>query len=193
MGINLITAYDGIDEIKNASRAAAGPCCSNPLSYENPAGTAATHGGVASLIMLRAGHTMRVERSRGNHANRVGTNQPHHRRPGGNLAKHLQALEEARKQSADLVIFPEMSVLGYPLKDLLLKPAVIRLAAQAVGCIAAAARGITAIVGYPEEYAGVRGPAAAQCRGDGARWPDPRQALQKPSADVRCVRRIALF
>jgi NAD+ synthase (glutamine-hydrolysing) len=70
---------------------------------------------------------------------------------GGNFAKHLRALEEAKRQAADLVIFPEMSVLGYPPKDLLLKPAVIRLAAQAVERIAAAAIGITAAVGYPEK------------------------------------------
>ncbi len=57
----------------------------------------------------------------------------------------------ARAAAAQLVIFPELSTLGYPPKDLLLKPAVIRLAAESVQRIAEAAEGITAIVGYPEK------------------------------------------
>ncbi len=68
----------------------------------------------------------------------------------GNLHKHLAALARAREQAAQVVVFPELSILGYPPKDLLLKPAVIALAAQAVERIAAAAQGITALVGYPE-------------------------------------------
>ena len=66
----------------------------------------------------------------------------------GNLKKHLDAVEKARSQGAEVVIFPEMSILGYPPKDLLLKPAVIRLCWDAVQRIAEAAKGFTAIVGY---------------------------------------------
>ncbi len=68
----------------------------------------------------------------------------------GNLQKHLDALARARDAGANVVVFPELSILGYPPKDLLLKPAVIRLASEAVQRIAEAAGGITAIVGYPE-------------------------------------------
>jgi NAD+ synthetase len=68
----------------------------------------------------------------------------------GNLQKHLDALHRAREAGANIIIFPELSILGYPPKDLLLKPAAIRLAAEAVQRIADAALGITAIVGYPE-------------------------------------------
>jgi len=60
----------------------------------------------------------------------------------GNLRKHLDALARARDAGAQVVVFPEMSILGYPPKDLLLKPAVIPLAAQAVqGGAEAAAKG----------------------------------------------------
>jgi NAD+ synthase (glutamine-hydrolysing) len=69
----------------------------------------------------------------------------------GNLQKHLDALARAREAGAQVVVFPEMSILGYPPKDLLLKPAAIRLAAQAVERVAQAAGDCTALVGYPEK------------------------------------------
>ncbi len=69
----------------------------------------------------------------------------------GNLQKHMDAVERARDAGAQVVVFPEMSILGYPPKDLLLKPAVVRLSGEAVMRVAEKARGITAIVGYPEK------------------------------------------
>jgi NAD+ synthetase len=69
----------------------------------------------------------------------------------GNVRKHVARIGEARERGAEVVVFPELSILGYPPKDLLLKPAVIQLCAEAVEEIAAAARGITAIVGYAEK------------------------------------------
>jgi NAD+ synthase (glutamine-hydrolysing) len=69
----------------------------------------------------------------------------------GNLQKHLEMVGRAREAGAEVVVFPEMSILGYPPKDLLLKPAVIELAAQAVQRVAEAARGVTVLVGYPEK------------------------------------------
>src|SRR3954471_16145203 len=97
----------------------------------------------------------------------------------GNLKKHLEAVKQAREEGAEVVLFPEMSILGYPPKDLLLKPAAIQLSADAVERVAEAARGITALVGYGgvEQGAGgvcgdehgVGGKAAAQRGGGGAR------------------------
>src|SRR5512136_2354845 len=74
----------------------------------------------------------------------------------GNLQKHLEMVGRAREAGAEVVVFPEMSILGYPPKDLLLKPAVIELAAQAVQRVAEAAAqnggaGMTVLVGYPEK------------------------------------------
>lgn len=68
----------------------------------------------------------------------------------GNLRKHLEFVRRAREQGAEMVVFPELSIVGYPPKDLLLKPAVIELCAEAVGVIAEAAVGLTVLVGYPE-------------------------------------------
>ena len=68
----------------------------------------------------------------------------------GNLRKHLSVLKEAKARGAEVVVFPELSILGYPPKDLLLKPAVIQLSLEAVEEVARAAQGVTAIVGYAE-------------------------------------------
>ena len=40
----------------------------------------------------------------------------------GNVSLILEYISRAKEQSAELVIFPELSLVGYPPKDLLLKP-----------------------------------------------------------------------
>lgn len=39
-----------------------------------------------------------------------------------NLEKHLQIIKDALQQQAELVVFPELSLCGYPPEDLLLRP-----------------------------------------------------------------------
>jgi len=69
-----------------------------------------------------------------------------------NKAKIIQTSEHARdKQAADLIIFPELSITGYPPEDLLLRPDFIVEAKQAVLDIAKAVEGIDIIVGFPEQ------------------------------------------
>jgi NAD+ synthase (glutamine-hydrolysing) len=67
----------------------------------------------------------------------------------GNSAKVVQWLHEARRATADLVLFPELVVTGYPPEDLLLRPGFVRAARRAVEEIARAAHGVTALVGAP--------------------------------------------
>ena len=64
----------------------------------------------------------------------------------GNAAKHVAFIARAAEQDADLVIFPELSVIGYPPKDLLLKPDVIERCEAAVAEIAAACRDVAALL-----------------------------------------------
>ena len=64
-----------------------------------------------------------------------------------NRDKIVSRIEEARRLGADIVVFPEMCLTGYPPEDLLLKPDFIEAAQQALRDIAPAARGLTAIVG----------------------------------------------
>jgi NAD+ synthase (glutamine-hydrolysing) len=67
----------------------------------------------------------------------------------GNRAAILDRLGEARGAGADLVLFPELAVTGYPPEDLLLRPAFVRAARRSVEELAAATHGIVALVGAP--------------------------------------------
>src|SRR5215210_7905538 len=68
----------------------------------------------------------------------------------GNRDRILTRLEEARAAGADLVLFPELAVTGYPPEDLLLRPGFLRAARAALDAIAAEAKEITALVGFPD-------------------------------------------
>jgi NAD+ synthase (glutamine-hydrolysing) len=67
----------------------------------------------------------------------------------GNRARILRGLEEAKVAGADLVLFPELAVTGYPPEDLLLRPGFVRAAEESLGEIARATHGIVALVGVP--------------------------------------------
>jgi NAD+ synthase (glutamine-hydrolysing) len=67
----------------------------------------------------------------------------------GNRNRILARLEEARERGAELVLFPELAVTGYPPEDLLLRPGFLRAAAATLAEIAAATKGIAALVGTP--------------------------------------------
>ena len=67
----------------------------------------------------------------------------------GNTALIRTAIDQAGRRGAKLVVTPELSIIGYPPKDLLLKPAVIDHCTEAVDHLAAECTGIAAIIGYP--------------------------------------------
>jgi NAD+ synthase (glutamine-hydrolysing) len=67
----------------------------------------------------------------------------------GNRERIVSRLEEARGAGADLVLFPELAVTGYPPEDLLLKPGFLRAARRSLEAIAAQTAGISALVGFP--------------------------------------------
>src|SRR5438067_4547402 len=67
----------------------------------------------------------------------------------GNSARVVEWLGRARGENADLVLFPELVVTGYPPEDLLLRPGFVRAARRAVESIAKKTRGVTALVGAP--------------------------------------------
>lgn len=54
----------------------------------------------------------------------------------GNARKIREASVRARAEGADLVLFPELAVLGYPPRDLLLRDGVVRAAEAAVAALA---------------------------------------------------------
>jgi len=67
----------------------------------------------------------------------------------GNVVKVLEFIHNAKSQKADLVIFPELSLVGYPPKDLLLKPNFIAQNLEALDTVVRKMPpGITAMVGH---------------------------------------------
>ncbi len=66
----------------------------------------------------------------------------------GNTAQIIARIGRAREAGADLAVFPELAVAGYPPRDLLLKPRFVQANVEAVGRIAAVCRGIAALVGF---------------------------------------------
>src|SRR5579862_9064972 len=67
----------------------------------------------------------------------------------GNRALILDRLAQAKEAGADVAVFPELAVTGYPPEDLLLRPGFIRAAERSLDEIARAAHGITLLVGTP--------------------------------------------
>jgi NAD+ synthase (glutamine-hydrolysing) len=67
----------------------------------------------------------------------------------GNRERILSRLHEAKETGADVVLFPELAVTGYPPEDLLLRPSFVEAAEESLAQIAREARGIVAFVGTP--------------------------------------------
>ncbi len=83
----------------------------------------------------------------------------------GNTERIIEMIGQAREEyGAELVMFPELAVSGYPPEDLLLRPGFLYECEQALGRIAAACRGITAVVGWPQAAGAVVYNAASVLR-----------------------------
>ncbi len=67
----------------------------------------------------------------------------------GNLRRLREWLDRARAERAQLVVFPELAVTGYPPEDLLLKPQFAERALSAVHELASDVRDTVALVGFP--------------------------------------------
>lgn len=68
-----------------------------------------------------------------------------------NEARIGALVAEARDRlGADLVLFPELALCGYPADDLLLQPSFLAECEAALGRIARDVRGIVAVVGWPQ-------------------------------------------
>jgi NAD+ synthase (glutamine-hydrolysing) len=81
----------------------------------------------------------------------------------GNAERVLDAYERAVAEACDLVVFPELTVTGYPPEDLLLKPAFVAEAAETVAKIAARTGACAVVVGFPERVGAALYNAAAVC------------------------------
>ena len=70
---------------------------------------------------------------------------------GGNVEKMVNALGRAEDTGADLAVFPELAITGYPPEDLLLKPGFVADNQVALTKVAQATERCVAIVGFVDE------------------------------------------
>jgi NAD+ synthase (glutamine-hydrolysing) len=84
----------------------------------------------------------------------------------GNARRILDAYDAAEAAGADIVVFPELAITGYPPEDLLLRPAFVVQAAETLEKVAARTGHCAAIVGFPERIEGeLLANSAAVCAG----------------------------
>jgi NAD+ synthase (glutamine-hydrolysing) len=69
----------------------------------------------------------------------------------GNVEKILQHIGRAKELGAQLVVFPELSLVGYPPRDLLERASFIDRNIDALNDLAAKAKDISVLVGYVEK------------------------------------------
>ncbi len=69
----------------------------------------------------------------------------------GNARIIIDYIKKAREKEADIVVFPELAVTGYPPKDLVLKPLFIKKNLEKFSEIAGATSDITAVVGFVDK------------------------------------------
>jgi NAD+ synthase (glutamine-hydrolysing) len=84
----------------------------------------------------------------------------------GNEARIARQIAAARDAGAQLVLFPELALTGYPPEDLLLKEHFLADAAAALQRLAGETVGIVAVVGYPERAEDVHNSAAILADGE---------------------------
>lgn len=65
----------------------------------------------------------------------------------GNVARIIQAIEQAKREASDLIVFPEITIQGYTSFDWFLDPDVVRSALEPLPEIIKATDGLMAIVG----------------------------------------------
>ena len=66
----------------------------------------------------------------------------------GNTDRIVEWIGDARAKGADLVVFPELALTGYPPEDLLLKPSFIRDNLRQLQRVVASSRGLAVVVGF---------------------------------------------
>jgi len=84
----------------------------------------------------------------------------------GNARMIAENIARAREGGAALVVFPELTLSGYPPEDLVLKTSFLDAAAGALDELAAQTHGIAAVVGFPERGDDVYNSAAVLADGE---------------------------
>jgi len=74
-----------------------------------------------------------------------------------NIDLHLDVLEKARRRKADLVVFPELGLTGYTLRDLAEEVALDPDSDPRFGKIVSRSKGLSVVVGFVEERPAEKG------------------------------------
>ena len=102
----------------------------------------------------------------------------------GNARRIIEVIREvAASGHADLLVFPELALSGYPPEDLLFHAGFRRQVGEAMDEIAAASTGVTVLLGYPEYSGGCIFNAAALLAG----------GRQQASYRKRCLPNYSVF
>lgn len=78
----------------------------------------------------------------------------------------IEWIDRARGAEADIVVFPELALTGYPPEDLLLKPSFIRDNLHHLQRIVATTRGIAAVIGFVDHGLDIYNAAAFAADGE---------------------------
>lgn len=83
----------------------------------------------------------------------------------GNVVRVADAAADARDRlGADAIVFPELTITGYPPEDLLLRDDFVQAAEQGIASVRERVGGITCLVGHPERRQGKLYNAASAIR-----------------------------
>lgn len=72
-----------------------------------------------------------------------------------NLDLHFHYIDEAKKENVELLIFPELSLTGYTLKDLIHEVAICPQSSPVIGQLQKASQEISLVLGFVEEERGL--------------------------------------
>ncbi len=84
----------------------------------------------------------------------------------GNAERIIAALEVAEEAGADLAVFPELAITGYPPEDLLLKPGFVADNLTVLSKVATATARCAAVVGFVDEQLDLYNAAAVCAAGE---------------------------
>jgi NAD+ synthase (glutamine-hydrolysing) len=85
---------------------------------------------------------------------------------GGNAERIIDAIGVAEEAGADVAVFPELALPGYPPEDLLLKPGFVADNLAALAKVAAVTERCVAVVGFVDEKLDLYNAAAVCAHGD---------------------------
>lgn len=84
---------------------------------------------------------------------------------GANVDAVLALIAQAEAQACDVVVFPELTITGYPPEDLVLKPSFVSANRRALDTVAAATGECVAVVGFVDADRDLYNAAAVCARG----------------------------